>query len=113
MKFNQTYKGLRVYGAETQAVYTGDKIISIASKTVSDIDISISPKLSYDDAMQIALNALTEDIDLETEPELIVYGKDNDYQLAWTQSVRTELGVSKHLLFGADTGEVLLYYSQL
>jgi len=95
-KFQQTYEGLEVYGAEVAVqVSSGHKLESIIGKYSTSISISTKPSIAANDALDKTLNAVSNNDPsvqkVYQAPELMVYMDYDDVaHLAYESVVKYE-----------------------
>jgi len=108
-QLQQTYKGIKVYGAVITVIRKKGAIDAIQGKLASQINISIIPKLTYKQAIE-KVN-LTEKPKLETvgKGQLTILNYHDEYILAWRGHVQ---GADDEIIFiNATTGKILLRLS--
>jgi Zn-dependent metalloprotease len=88
--FKQEYEGVPVYGAETSVHYNREgRIVALNNSYRPNIKLSVQPSVSRESALDIArLQVLQNDLSRATS-ELVVYGFNNSYSLAWNVTVPT------------------------
>ncbi|KAB2845927.1 MAG: hypothetical protein F9K45_02965 [Melioribacteraceae bacterium] len=112
VKFSQTYKGLPVVnGGILVSINKENKVTTLLSSYIPDLDIDINPKLSSSSALSIVENKLNlnEVKDLsQIKTELNIYEKNNKVYLIWVVGVNlTDPFISKDYYLDANTGEIL------
>ena len=59
--FRQTYKGVPVFGADLLVFLRGQRVVGTVGGLLSDLDLSVRPRLTDDEALERALRALRAD----------------------------------------------------
>ena len=107
IKFQQFYKDLPVYGAQTITLVRDGKIANIDSKTLNDIDIDISPALSAKEAVILAENEIGTRLNVLEAPQLIIFKKEDSYLLIWRAEVEKASG-ERVMLFLDSTNALIV-----
>lgn len=106
IKLQQFYKGLPVYGAETITLVRENKIASINSKTLSDINIDTSPALSADEAFTLAEDEVKSTLRMLQQAQLIIFKKGENYLLVWRAEVEKATG--EQVMLFVDSSNALV-----
>jgi len=106
IKLQQFYKGLPVYGAETITLVRENKIASINSKTLSDINIDTSPALSADEAFTLAEDEVKSTLRMLQQAQLIIFKKGENYLLVWRAEVEKATG--EQVMLFLDSSNALI-----
>jgi len=106
IKLQQFYKGLPVYGAETITLVRENKIASINSKTLSDINIDTSPALSADEAFTLAEDEVKSTLRMLQQAQLIIFKKGDNYLLVWRAEVEKATG--EQVMLFLDSSNALI-----
>jgi len=107
IKLQQFYKGLPVYGAETITLVRENKIASINSKTLSDINIDTSPALSADEAFTLAEDEVKSTLRMLQQAQLIIFKKGENYLLVWRAEVEKATGEQVMLFLDSSNALVV------
>lgn len=107
IKLQQFYKGLPVYGAETITLVRENKIASIDSKTLNDINIDTSPALSADEAFTLAQDEVKSSLRMLQQAQLIIFKKGDNYLLVWRAEVEKATG-EQVMLFLDSTNALIV-----
>lgn len=110
IRMEQTHLGIPVFGAGVVAVESNGTVINISGSTGNDIEISVEPGLTYEEALAIATSSLTESVIEprdQTEAQLFIVDVEGTYHLAWYSSWVAE-GSQERILLDANDGEILL-----
>ena len=107
IKFQQFYKDLPVYGAQTITLVRDGKIANIDSKTLNDIDIDISPTLSAKEAVILAEDEIGTRLNVLEAPQLIIFKKEDSYLLIWRAEVEKASG-ERVMLFLDSTNALIV-----
>ena len=107
IKLQQFYKGLPVYGAETITLVRENKIASINSKTLSDINIDTSPALSADEAFTLAEDEVKSTLRMLQQAQLIIFKKGENYLLVWRAEVEKATGEQAMLFLDSSNALVV------
>lgn len=110
IRMQQTHLGIPVFGAEVVAVESDGSVFNISGSTGNDIEISIDPALSFDEALALA----NQNIDISVSPreavedsQLLIIDVEGTYYLAWY--VIALIGGSEERVFlDAQDGMILL-----
>ncbi|RUP80983.1 hypothetical protein C7Y69_10070 [Alteromonas sp. KS69] len=106
IKLQQFYKGLPVYGAETITLVRENKIASIDSKTLNDINIDTSPALSADEAFTLAQDEVKSTLRMLQQAQLIIFKKGDNYLLVWRAEVEKATG--EQVMLFLDSSNALI-----
>lgn len=107
IKLQQFYKGLPVYGAETITLVRENKIASINSKTLSDINIDTSPALSAEEAFTLAEDEVKSTLRMLQQAQLIIFKKGENYLLVWRAEVEKATGEQVMLFLDSSNALVV------
>ena len=107
IKLQQFYKGLPVYGAETITLVRENKIASINSKTLNDINIDTSPALSADEAFTLAEDEVKSTLRMLQQAQLIIFKKGENYLLVWRAEVEKATGEQVMLFLDSSNALVV------
>ena len=116
--FRQTYKGVPVFGADLLVFLRGQRVVGTVGGLLSDLDLSVRPRLTDDEALERALRSLR--ADPQTAPlgrtHLVVFDPsllpgdesfdDSRPRLAWQIAAGDPLGSS--VLVDALSGRLLV-----
>jgi len=119
-KIGQVHNGVEVFGKEI--VITADRegeIQSLIGDYELDIDISTTPTLSEEEAVEIAIG--DEELENVEENKLVIYTLDGNVSLAWQISVvsteESDEFISKTVFVDANDGDIIneldnIYYAK-
>jgi thermolysin len=108
-RFDQYYRGVRVFGADVAQQLNGGQIVSVYGNVYGDIDIDPSPEVAADDARQ-TVEAIA-GVDIGRQPELVVLPRDNGaYALTWRIRAATASDLREYFV-DAHSGRVAFDYS--
>lgn len=107
IKLQQFYKGLPVYGAETITLVRENKIASINSKTLSDINIDTSPALSAEEAFKLAEDEVKSTLRMLQQAQLTIFKKGENYLLVWRAEVEKATGEQVMLFLDSSNALVV------
>lgn len=108
IRMQQTHLGVPVFGAEVVAVEVNGNVFNISGSTGNDIEINIDPELSFEQALEIANQALTMTVSPRAEPaQLLIVDIDGTYHLAW-YSIAIIAGAQERIFLDAQEGAVLM-----
>jgi hypothetical protein len=120
--FQQTYKGLRVYGGRTHLIFTeAGRLFEMGSDVYPGIDISTDPSLSESQALEIAKSGIgfDEGTDQVTHTEILILPVELaegglEYRLAYRLDLRVEVPLGVWATYvDANTGEILWRENQI
>jgi thermolysin len=110
-RFDQYYRGVRVFGADVAQQLIGGQIVSVFGNVYENIDIDPSPTVAADRAR--ATVAALAGVEIGREPELVVLPTDRGaFALTWRIRAATGADVREYFV-DAHTGAVVLDYSDL
>jgi Zn-dependent metalloprotease len=112
IRFEQYYKGVRVYGAETIAHLRADYSMHFFDPTFYDgLDMDVVPHIPLGEAIRIGLNHQPEIGELGTDPEneeLIIFHWDGTAYLSWHYFLRSDsAGDNWEYFIDAESGEII------
>lgn len=107
-RFNQTYKGIEVYGGGIVATYNDDQIISLINYNYEiPEDFNVSPLNNSDDLVNVALEHLEYENITPSESELIIYPINlSDFTLAYLydfNGIKVVISDSNKTVLGTTT----------
>ena len=117
---NQMYRGLRVVGGELVVHFNAaGSAYEVNGKYVPDVGVEVVPKITAHDAVRLACADLTSmglpDGTTEKDPELVVFARNSDPQLAYEFVLVYGTGTANvgRWLYWVDAvgGKILLRYS--
>ena len=111
-RFDEYYKGIRVFGGNTVRQMAGDQAVSIFSQLHPDISLDPTPRLSQNDVTE-RVRRLANGEKPAGDPELVILPLDSN-QYALTYRVRVKTPTDRIIYFiDANSGEVRLQYSDV
>jgi len=115
-RYQQFYKGLEVFGGQIIEHYRNGNITGINGEHYQIYDINTVPVITKDEAVKFFIYDLNKEGLLEKgeESKLFIYPvKDGDYRLAYKIIMEKGIGYSMTGIIDAETGKVLLKYSNI
>ena len=110
-RFDQYYRGVRVFGADVAQQVNGGQIVSLYGNVYEDIDLDTSP--AVDAASALDTVQTLSGVEIGRRPELVVLPRDNgQYALTWRVRAATGADVREYFV-DAQTGTVVFDYSDL
>jgi thermolysin len=110
-RFDQYYRGVRVFGADVAQQQRGAEIVSLYGNVYDGIDIDPAPSLDAERAREIVEAAAG--VEIGRRPELVVLPRDGGrYVLAWRVRAATNRDLREYFI-DARTGAVVFDYSDL
>ena len=103
----QTYKNIPVIGAEIRTTIDEDKIIKISGKPIADVKVNIDPKLTFQQALELAAREQNEEFYSDEKGRLVIFSTDLGFRLAWQGAINTSIS-QEVMIIAADNGEILL-----
>jgi PPM family protein phosphatase len=110
LKLQQKHKGIPIYGAQTHVIIEEGRITDIESKSISDVDIDVNPKMTYQGVIKKNNDLLDEPLTPQGAGHLIIYNSHSGYRLAWQGLVATQNSL-EDMIFDAGSADILLRYS--
>lgn len=109
IRLEQSHLGIPVFGGVVVAIENNGNVGNLSGSTGSGIDISVSPALTYEEALAIASNSITETISSRSNQaaELVIVKVDEVYYLAWLQLLIIG-GSEERVFLDAQDGSILL-----
>src|SRR4051812_26725483 len=106
-RLKQMYKGLPVFGSALVRQMDGRAIISVSGRIYSSITIDVTPQISSEQAVDIAVANVGDGAGLSGEAELGVLPVDGEsYKLAYRMRIRSNWDI-RELAVDALSGEIL------
>ncbi len=115
-RYSQFYKGLEVFGGQIIQHYRSGEITGINGEYYQIYDINTVPFITKDEAVEFFIYDLNKEglIEKGVESKLFIYPvKDGDYRLAYKIIMEKGIGYSMTGIIDAETGRVLLKYSNI
>jgi bacillolysin len=112
-RFEQFHRGVRIWGAEIVRDSEGTLPRAIFGALEPDLNVSVDPSQSVDDARSTLLRDAGQSATLLTNPELLIVRTDNgQYRLAYMAVISGETGVHR-VFVSAQNGAEVLRYSEI
>jgi thermolysin len=112
-RFDQYYKGIRVFGGNTVRQIDGARTVSVFGHTYEGIALDPAPLLSSDDARITVARRVGTTLPDDVVPELMVLPNDpGGYVLAYRLQVKTSTDRGVYFV-DARTGDIVKQYSDL
>ena len=115
-RYSQFFKGLEVFGGQLIQHYRNRKITGINGKYYQIYDINTVPVITKDEAVEFFIYDLNKEglVEKGVESKLFIYPvKDGDYRLAYKIIMEKGIEYSMTGIIDAETGDVLLKYSNI
>ena len=110
-RFDQYYRGVRVFGADVAQQLNGGQIVSLYGNVYDDITLDTTP--AVDAASALDTVQTSSGVEIGRQPELVVLPRENgQYALTWRIRAATGADVRQYFV-DAQTGSVLFDYSDL
>ncbi len=111
IRFNQTYKGVKVIGGELFAHFTADNILKTVNGTYIDrINIDVRPDLAQEEAVRLASDDLSGFFGAGQpgSPELVVFPWEGQNYLCWRLFILSDTPMGRwEYLVDAKTGDIV------
>lgn len=109
IRMQQSHQGIPVFGAEIIAVENNGSVFNISGSTGNDIEISIVPGLTFQEALSVAENNLPMTVSprVAETAQLLIIDIEGTYHLAW-QQVMLIAGSEERVFLDAQDGSILL-----
>ena len=109
IRMQQSHQGIPVFGAEIIAVENNGSVFNIIGATGNDIEISIVPGLTFQEALSVAENNLPMTVSprVAETAQLLIIDIEGTYHLAW-QQVMLIAGSEERVFLDAQDGSILL-----
>jgi bacillolysin len=109
-RFDQYYKGVRVFGGSTVRQMAAGQAVSVFGQLYTDISLDPTARLSQDDAKTTVQRLVPEST--SDEPELVVLPAGDSYALAYR--VRVKTSTTRTIYFvNAQSGDIAWQYPDL
>lgn len=115
-RYQQFYKGLEVFGGQIIEHRRNGNITGINGEYYQIYDINTVPVITKDEAVEFFIYDLNKEdlVEKGEESKLFIYPvKDGDYRLAYKIIMEKGIGYSMTGIIDAETGKVLLKYSNI
>ncbi len=115
-RYQQFYKGLEVFGGQIIEHHRNGNITGINGEYYQIYDINTVPVITKDEAVEFFIYDLNKEglVEKDVESKLFIYPvKDGDYRLAYKIIMEKGIGYSMTGIIDAETGKVLLKYSNI
>ncbi len=110
IRMEQTHLGIPVFGAGVVAIESNGTVINISGSTGNDIEISVEPGLSYEEALEIASQGLAISVSPRAEAleaQLLIVDVEGTYHLGWFSVVVID-GLEERIILDAQDGMILV-----
>lgn len=115
-RYLQFFKGLEVFGGQVVQHYRDGNIAGINGEYYQIYDINTVPVITKEEAVEFFIYDLNKEglVEKGVESKLFIYPvKDGDYRLSYKIIMEKGIGYSMTGLIDAETGKVLLKYSNI
>ena len=106
--FQQSYHGVQVYGAQVSVHFNkSGEIVAVSNSYEPEVALeTLTPQLSLDSAAARAVSTLKVDASSRPTGDLVVFGPDGSFSLAWRIVILTD-GPTWELFIDAQSGNLL------
>jgi thermolysin len=112
VRFDQFYKGVRVFGADVAEQLNGGQVMSVFGNVYEDIAIDTSPAIEPDRAREIVAERAAVELG-SRQPELVILPReDGTYTLTWRLRATASNDVRMYFV-DARSGAIVYDYSNL
>ena len=112
IRLQQTHAGVPVLAGQVIAIERDGVTSQLTGKTTADIDLEVTPTLTFADAVTALAERMTEPLQTTDTGQLVIFTHNSQYHLAWQGTV-TVANVVEELVIDAHDATLLSRYPTL